>query len=97
MWLINRRKSNSWKLSKESQRLDLLEKRFKSLNVNMCKKWKKTITKELKRSMRTVSYQIKKEINIATELSIKDQTGILNSKSIIIEMKISLGQKSRFE
>lgn len=63
----------------------------------MCKKWKKTISKELKRSMRTVSYQIKEEINMATELSIKDQTGILNSKSIIIEMKISLGQKSRFE
>lgn len=63
----------------------------------MCKKWKKTITKELKRSMRTVSYQIKKEINMATELSIKGPNRNSELKSIIIEMKISLGQKSRFE
>ena len=71
MWLINRRKSNEWKLSKESQKLDFLEKRFKSLNVNMCKKWKKTISKELKRSIRTVSHQIKKRDKYGNRTSYK--------------------------
>lgn len=62
----------------------------------MFKEWKKTISKELKESVRTVSHQIE-NINMATGLIKKDQIEILDLKSVIIEMKNSLGQSSRFE
>ena len=52
------------------------------------------MSKELKESVRTVSHQ---NINMATGLIKKDQIEILDLKSIIIEMKNSLGQSSRFE
>ena len=82
-------------VSKEAQRLDLLEKRLKSLNVNMCKKWKKTISKELKKSMRTVSHQIKKDKY--GNRTYKEQNKNSEFEEYNNEMKNSLGQKSRFE
>ena len=82
-------------VSKEAQRLDLLEKRLKSLNVNMCKKWKKTISKELQKSMRTVSHQIKKDKY--GNRTYKGPNKNSEFEEYNNEMKNSLGQKSRFE
>lgn len=75
-------------LCREAQMVDLGEKYFKAVIINMFKEQKETMLKELKEDRRTMFHQ-RDNINKDTEYSNfkRNQMEILESKSTVTEMK----------